>query len=139
MKNDPIFIHVGKGMLENPFHQKFSPETQEWSQFNTIYFWFCKFLTSILSQNHQAIKIATKQSLEIRHWCKNNQLGLFITEKWLNLNDLNNQNNLACFSRIILYCYFVVRTVRKEAINRLVLKKINSMNWLQNIDQNLSR
>ena len=39
--------------------------------------------------------------------------------KWL-----KNQNNLACFNRIILYCYFVVRAVGIEAINTLVSKKI---------------
>ena len=61
------------------------------------------------------------------HWCKNNQVGPFIKENLLNLNDLNNQNNLACFNRIIQHCYFIVRTVRIvriEAINRLVSKKI---------------
>ena len=98
---------------------------------------------SILSQKHdnQKLKIATIQCLEISHWCKNGQLGSFISEKWLNLNNLNNQNNLACFNRIILYCYVVVRTVQIEAINRLVSKKIVlwiDLEWLQNIDQNLT-
>ena len=54
----------------------------------------------------------------------NEALSSLITEKWLNLNDLNNQNNLACFNRIIMYCYFIVRTVKIEAINKIASKKI---------------
>ena len=53
-----------------------------------------------------------------------NQLNSFIAEKWSYFNNLSKQNNLACFNRIILYCYFVVRTVRVGAINRLVSKKV---------------
>ena len=40
-KNDPIFAYVGKDVLVNPFHQKFSSKTLERSQINTIYFRFC--------------------------------------------------------------------------------------------------
>ena len=63
-------------------------------------------------------------------------MGSFITEKWLNINDLHNQHNLACFNIIILYCYFIVRTVRIKVINRLISKKIVQwfdLEWLQNI------
>ena len=104
---------------------------------------FVNFWPQFCPKKHynQKIKISTIWSLEIRDWWKNNQLSSFITEKWLNLSDLNNQNNLACFNRIILYCYVVVRTVITEAINSLVSKKI--VQWidlerLQNIDQNLT-
>ena len=56
----------------------------------------------------------------------------------MNLSDLNNKNNSACFNEIILYCYFVVRTVIKESTNRLVLKKIiNELTWTD-FDQNLT-
>ena len=87
---------------------------------------FVNFWPQFCPKKHydQKTKVATIWSLEIRHWCKNNQLSSFITEKWLNLNDWKNQTNLASFNRIILYCYFAVGTVRIEAINRLVSKKI---------------
>ena len=46
--------------------------------------------------------------------------GLFIWEKLLNLNCVKNQSYLACFSRMIMCCCFVVRIIRIIAINRLV-------------------
>ena len=65
---------------------------------------FVNFWPQFCPKKHynQNIENSTIWSLEIRYWYKNNQLGSFITEKWLNLNDLNNQNNLACFNRVIL-------------------------------------
>ena len=106
------WTHSTKDFLQK--HKNDHKSTQITSDYVNFWPQFCP-------KNHyiQKIKIATIWSLEIRHWCKSNQLSSFITEKWL-----NNQNSLACFNRIILYFYFVVRTVRIEAINRLVSKKI---------------
>ena len=101
---------------------------------------FLNFWPQFCPKKHNQIK-QLQPYLEIRHWCKNNHLSSFITEKWLNFNNLSNQNNLACFYSIILYCDFVVRTIRVEAINRLVSKKIVQwidLKWLQNFDQNLT-
>ena len=84
-------------------------------------------MTSVSYQKHhiEKIKIATIQNLEIRHWSKNDELASSITEKWLNLNDLNNQNNLACFNGIMLYCYYLFRTVTIKALNKLNSKNIS--------------
>ena len=90
---------------------------------------FVNFWPQFYPKEHNPkIKIVTIWSLEIKHWCQSNQLSFFITEKWLNLNDLKNQNNLAYFNRIILYFYFVIRTVRIEAISRL-RKHFNELTW----------
>ena len=134
-----LTIWLSRNLITQSHGDRFRECINKWQLFLILLTFDLNFVPK--KHYNQKIKIATIWSLEIRHWCKNNQLSSFITEKWLNLNDLNSQNSLACFNRIILHCYFVVRTVRIKAINRLVSKKIVQwidLEWLQNIDQNLT-
>ena len=123
------FSHIlEKGCWWTHSTKNFLPKHKNDHKLTQIISDFVNFWPQFCPKNNQKVKIAAIWSLEIRHWCKNNQLSSFITEKWLKFNNSNNQNNLPGFNRIILCYYFVVRTVRIEAINRLVTKKI--VQWI---------